>query len=113
MNKLCFDCLNSTSGMCNKHTKDLEKKYVSCSATNTTMSKNDIIDSLVIQKEQLIKEVKQREKELMSLYVLIPVFLMMMMLIIKSGLVFFLLLPILFFQYRFWNILKKLFKNNN
>jgi len=88
MSKICFDCLNSTSGCCSKHTREIEEKYT-YTATVSTMTKQDIIKSLEIQKKQLIKEVKKRDREFMLLFVLMPVFFMMMILIIKTNLILF------------------------
>ena len=102
--KVCFNCLNSTSGMCNKHTQNLEKNYVSYTATSSTMSKNDRIEILKMEKEYLIKVVKKKNREFMMLYALLPIVLMMMILFVKSNLILFIGFGI------FWHYADKFYK---
>jgi hypothetical protein len=85
--KICFDCLNSTSGMCDTHTQKLEKEYVDC--TFTTINKDEIIKDLRRQREQLIKEIKKKEREFMLLFAISPLAFMAMIILFKTDLILF------------------------
>jgi len=84
---VCFDCLNSTSGVCGKHYK--AEEYVTFTTTVSNMTDQEIIEEQDIKIAELRKEIKRLERNFDILQVLLPIILIAMILFVKSGIILF------------------------
>lgn len=88
MKKICFDCLNCKSGLCDKHKLNLEG-LTTFTATSTTMTKDDIIEWQEDTIKGLTKKYEKSERDFMLLLFFLPLILMAMILFVKSSLILF------------------------